>query len=159
MSGAAEHSATGAMRLHGTTVAQGRLAALLRGPSGAGKSDLALRFIAGGWHWPLPEIPRTLIADDQTCLDVEGERLLASAPARLRGSIEVRGVGIVPVPSSATAEVRLVVDLVAWGEVERLPDDSQVTVLLGRPVRHRKLYPFEPSAALKLALLLAKMHE
>ena len=49
--------------VHGTCVALGGRAALLRGGSGAGKSDLALRFMALPAEGAL--IPR-LVADDQS---------------------------------------------------------------------------------------------
>ena len=65
--------------VHATAVAIDGEAILLRGPSGSGKSDLALRLIDGGAQ---------LVADDQTLLRREGERVLASAPpaiARLVG--------------------------------------------------------------------------
>ena len=65
---------------------------LLRGPSGAGKSDLALRLIDRGW---------CLVADDQTELKRVENALIATAPATIAGRMEVRGLGLVTMPSAA----------------------------------------------------------
>src|SRR5262245_3720616 len=83
--------------VHGTCVALGRGAALLRGPPGSGKSDLALRFLylarrgAAALEAPL------LVADDQVRLTRQGPHLLATAPQSIRGKMEVRGLGIADV--------------------------------------------------------------
>ena len=142
---------------HATTVALGTVGALLRGRSGAGKSDLALRFLADQGRWPEVALPRTLIADDQTLLTATNGRLVATAPAAIAGLIEVRGVGIVGVPSADAAEVRLVVDLIVWADVERWPSPDRTLDLDGVHVLWRTLDPFEPAAALKLALLLGQV--
>ncbi|NYZ17869.1 aldolase [Azospirillum sp. RWY-5-1] len=131
--------------IHGTCVLVGGTGVLLRGPSGAGKSDVALRLIDGG---------AILVADDRVELRMVDGRLMASAPAALAGLLEVRGLGIVRLPCAGPAEVGLVVDLVAAGGVERLPDAESVTLLDARLPR-LALIPFEPSAAAKLRLAAA----
>jgi len=128
------------VRLHGTCVAVSGLGVLLRGPPGSGKSDLALRLIDGGAR---------LVADDQVELREEQGVVMASAPARLAGFIEVRGVGIVPVPSVAEAPLALVLDLVGAGAVERLPEIESAP-LLGVFLPRFPLNPFEVSAAAKV---------
>ena len=142
--------------VHGTCVALGRRAALLRGSPGAGKSDLALRFLSlpgEGEHRPL------LVADDQVWIEARtGDVLLASPPPTLAGKIEVRGLGILEVPFLAEAELVLVCDLVGEEEVPRMPPESwDRAVIAGLSVPAVKLAPFEASAPLKLkmALLLA----
>lgn len=82
---------------------------LIRGKSGTGKSDLALRLIDAG---------AVLVADDQVLL----ENKTASAPARLRGLLEVRGLGIVRMPFIEKTTIALTVDLCSAAEIERLPD-------------------------------------
>jgi HPr kinase/phosphorylase len=139
--------------VHGTCVALGKRAALLRGPSGAGKSDLALRFLAlpgDGEYLPL------LVADDQVFVAPNGnDELIASSPQTIAGKIEVRGVGIIEVPSLAQADLMLVCDLVGAGDVPRLPPEPwERTVIAGVAVRRLRLAPFEPSAALKLKMAL-----
>lgn len=108
--------------VHGTCVLIGPRAVLLRGPSGSGKSDLAFRLIRG-------EGPSAmLVADDQVGLDVEEARLVASPPAALAGLLELRGLGLMPLPFAPRAEVVLVVDLVAREAVPRLPEPRFVTI-------------------------------
>ncbi len=119
---------------------------LLRGPSGAGKSDLALRLIEGGAR---------LVADDQVLLQAENGRLVARAPAPIAGKLEVRGIGIVPVPTQDEAPVVLVADLVGPHSVERLPDPAHETIL-GIAVAQVNVAPFEVSAPAKLRLALAR---
>ncbi len=130
------------MVVHGTCVELFGLGVLLRGPSGSGKSDLALRLIDGGAR---------LIADDQVALAVEAGRVRASAPPRLAGRMEVRGLGIVEVAATTPAPVALVVDLVEAADVPRLPEPSECR-LAGIPVRSIALAPFEVSAAAKVRL-------
>ena len=114
--------------VHGTCVALGAHAALLRGDSGSGKSDLAFRFLA------LPdgdEGPPRLVADDQVCLTATGDGLSVSPPANLAGLIEVRGLGIQPTPSISAARLVLVCDLVDLADVPRMPPDPWDCTVLG----------------------------
>jgi HPr kinase/phosphorylase len=141
--------------VHGTCVALGGRAALLRGPSGCGKSDLALRFLFLARRGPAALDPPTLVADDQVYLRRDGQRVLATAPESIRGQMEVRGVGIVSVKLAVEAEVVLVVDLVDAGAVPRLPEDSFVP-LAGVELPLLRLAPFEASAPIKLVLALAR---
>ena len=140
--------------VHATTVALGTNAALLRGPSGSGKSDLALRFIFGEPMHANAQTEHRLVADDQTHLSLDTGRLFATAPVSITGLIEVRGVGIISVPTRPIAEVRLVIDLVSAHDVERLPDPDETVTMLGKAVPLRRLAAFEASAPLKLRLLL-----
>jgi serine kinase of HPr protein (carbohydrate metabolism regulator) len=128
------------IRIHGTSVALGGDGILLEGPSGSGKSDLALRLIDGGAR---------LVADDQTEVSLLQGELRLSAPTAIAGRIEVRGIGILSVPSVASVPLRLVVALVPPGQVERLPE-PQFCTLLGRSVPRVTLAPFEASAPAKL---------
>ncbi len=139
--------------VHGTCVALGAKAALLRGRSGAGKSDLALRFIA------LPAEPGReprLVADDQVLVEARGpNQLIASPPATLAGKIEVRGLGILEISHLDQARLVLAVDLVPPEEVPRMPaEPAENTVIAGVAVPLLRLAPFEPSSALKLKLAL-----
>ncbi len=141
--------------MHATCVAldgrDGPLGVLLRGPSGAGKSDLALRLIDRGAR---------LIADDlcELVLDDVGTetRLIARAPAEIAGVLEVRGLGLIEMPSLAEAPVVLVVDLVAREAVERLPEPASERIL-GHEVPRLVLDPFEVAAPVKLDLALRRI--
>ena len=142
--------------VHGTCVALGRTAALLRGPSGSGKSDLALRFLFLARRGPAALEPPILVADDQVCLVRNDGRLLAKPPDTIRGKIEVRGVGIVEVKSLMEAELALIVDLLPAREIERLPEGGATTRLLGIDLPLVGLFPWEASAPIKLAIALAR---
>ena len=142
--------------VHGTCVALGNRAALLRGDSGCGKSDLALRFLA------LPgegELRPALVADDQVWVEETGDdQATASAPGTIGGMIEVRGLGIAEMPFVAEVPLVLVCDLVEAEAVPRMPSDPwECTKIADVEIALLKLSAFEASAPLKLkmALLLA----
>jgi HPr kinase/phosphorylase len=139
-----EHLERRMIRVHGTAIALGSEGILLRGPSGAGKSDLALRLIDQGAR---------LVADDQTELRREGDDITMCAPATLAGQMEVRGLGIVALPSIASAPLRLVVDLMPSAEIERMPPPRDC-LYLGCTIPAVALAPFEASAPAKLRLAL-----
>lgn len=135
-------SAAAGPLVHATCVAIDGAGVLIRGPSGAGKSDLALRLIDGG---------AALVADDQVMVELRDGVPWASAPAPLRGRLEVRGLGIVEMPAVDAARLVLVVDLIAPEAVERLPGDD-VAALGGAVLPRLRLAPFEASAPAKLRL-------
>ena len=128
--------------IHASTVAIGGRAVLLEGPSGAGKSDLALRLIDRG---------AALVSDDYTMLTRSGDLLLASAPETIAGRIEVRGVGILPLPYVGPISVAMIVRL--QGQSERLPEPMRRTIA-GVSVPEFVIDPREHSAAIKVELAL-----
>lgn len=128
--------------VHGTCVETDGAGVLVLGASGSGKSDLALRLIDGGWR---------LVADDQVVLTVRAGVLVAAAPETTRGRLEVRGVGILAVPTTRSTPVGLVVELVAPEDVPRLPE-AGTREYLGVRVRAMTLAPFEVSAAAKVRI-------
>jgi serine kinase of HPr protein (carbohydrate metabolism regulator) len=137
------------IRVHGTAIALGSEGILLRGPPGAGKSDFALRLIDQGAR---------LVADDQTELRREGDDITMSAPATIAGQMEVRGLGILALPSVAAATLRLVVDLMPSAEIERMPLPRDCAYL-GCNIPAIALAPFEASAPAKLRLALRSIAE
>ncbi len=80
------------VKLYGTTVEVAGLGVMLEGAPGLGKSETALGLIKRG---------NALVADDLTCLrkDVATNTLFASAAASTRNYMEIRGIGIIHVPS------------------------------------------------------------
>ena len=121
---------------------------LLRGPSGAGKSDLAIRLVEGGAR---------LVSDDRTELFVEAGQLVARPPSVLAGLIEARGVGVLRLPPEnllALAPVMLAVDLVAGGDVDRMPEPLS-EILLDVTVRLVRLAAFDASTPAKIRLALS----
>lgn len=131
--------------LHASCVAIGGRAVLLAGRSGMGKSDLALRLIDRG---------AVLVSDDYTEVRRLHRKLYATPPARIVGKIEVRGIGLVEMPYLAEAEVALLVDLDS--EVERMPE-AQTRRLAGVDIPAYALAPLEPSAPIKVELLLTAL--
>ena len=140
--------------VHATAVALGGRAALIRGASGSGKSDLALRCLSLAPS-ALLALPALLVADDQVRLHTLDGKVIASAPQGLESKLEVRGLGIMRVPSVPRAEVALIVDLVAREAVDRLPDPWPVAVILGHSFPLLRLWAFDASAPIKLHLALA----
>lgn len=139
--------------VHGTAIAAGGRAALIRGPSGSGKSDLALRCLCLA---PSPLIPdrTSLVADDQVVVERIADKLRVSAPPAIEGSMEVRGLGILDVPAVGAADLALFVDLVELGSYERFPDPPMRTAFLGIELPLLRLAAFEISSPLKLLLAL-----
>ena len=131
-------------QIHATAVAIDGRGIVLLGPSGAGKSDLALRLIDRG---------ALLIADDRIDLCDDGAQVMLSAPARIAGLIEVRGLGILRF-SHVTAPLALCVELVAAEMVERLPEPD-AELFCGYKVPLVRLAPFEFSAPIKVELALS----
>lgn len=133
-------------RLHATCVAIGDRGVLIEGLPGVGKSDLALRLIDRG---------AVLISDDQTLVTRERERLVASAPPTIAGKIEVRGLGIVEMPTLANIDVALMVSLSET--IIRMPLDQTRRSIAGIDVPVVALAGFEASAPIKVELALRRL--
>ncbi len=145
-------------RVHGTAIAVGNRAVLIRGSSGSGKSDLALRCLGLGLSTIVRETVK-LVADDQVLLKQQGSDLGASAPAPLLGKLEVRGLGILEVDPILEAKLVLVADLTCEDVIERYPDPWPFARILGFDIPLVQLSPFESSSAIKLvtAIVMAPL--
>lgn len=99
-------------QIHATCIAINARGVLLIGDSGSGKSDTALRLIDSG---------AVLVGDDQIVITKRARKLHASPHDRLRGMLEVRGVGVLSFPFLEKAAIFLAVQLVSRDKVERLP--------------------------------------
>ena len=132
--------------VHASSVAKDGRAVLITGPSGSGKSDLTLRLLDRGF---------TLVSDDQTVVQREGERLIAAAPATIAGKLEIRGIGIVDMDTADSVPVALLVELTS--EIERLPDDSRERPILGVPLPIVTIDAMTASAPSKVAIALDRM--
>jgi serine kinase of HPr protein (carbohydrate metabolism regulator) len=84
-----------------TCVAIGGRAVLIEGAPGSGKSSLALGLIDRG---------AALVGDDGVTLETRGGRLWAAPPPNIAGLIEVRNVGLLPLPT-ASAPLALAIRL------------------------------------------------
>lgn len=122
--------------------------ALIRGASGVGKSDLALRLLDFGLR---------LVSDDYTRVWPSEGRLYAACPQTTRGLIEVRGCGILSLPSVHLAEIALVVEChPAGAPIERLPENETIQMCgIAAPVLH--IRPLESSAPVKLIRALTSL--
>lgn len=129
--------------VHASCVAIAGRGVLLGGPSGAGKSDLALRLVDRG---------ATLVADDYSLCSARDGMLWATAPDRIAGRIEVRGVGIVAIRHQDESPVVLYLDLA--GELSRMPEPATHRIA-GIDLPAYALAPFEASAPIKVERLLA----
>ena len=125
--------------LHASTVAIDGKAVLITGLSGSGKSDLALRLIDRG---------AVLVSDDYTIVSRSDDALTACAPSSIKGKMEVRGVGLLPMPVRDNIPIAMIIDLVA--PVTRLPEAWEMRVILGVALPVVPLAGFETSAAIKV---------
>ncbi|WP_224823987.1 HPr kinase/phosphorylase [Cognatishimia sp. MH4019] len=116
------------VQVHASCVAVSGKALLIIGPSGTGKSSLALELMALGAQ---------LVADDQTALRLDGNRVIAQCPPSIEGRIEARGIGLLNAPPSGPTPVVAILDL-ATSERDRLPPFREA-VLLGQvlPLLHK----------------------
>ncbi len=123
------------VKLYGTTVEVAGLGVMLEGAPGLGKSETALGLIKHG---------NALVADDLTCLrkDMAANMLFASASPATRNYMEIRGIGIIHVPSvfgvtavRAEKRLNLVVTLKGMketeGELDRTGEERQTRTILG----------------------------
>ncbi|WP_066479901.1 MULTISPECIES: HPr kinase/phosphorylase [unclassified Sphingomonas] len=129
--------------VHASAVAIEGRAVLIEGRSGVGKSDLALRLIDRGAQ---------LISDDYTLVQRRGRQLVASPPEPIAGKIEVRGVGIVPLPFVRDVPVAMIVRV--DDHPDRLPDEIEQRRLAGIAIRVMPLPALEPSSPIKVEMAL-----
>ena len=129
--------------LHASCVSRGGRAVLIAGRSGAGKSDLALRLIDRG---------AKLVSDDYTLVRRIDGRLVASAPGTIAGKMEVRGLGILTLPTASDQPVSLFVDLDR--DVDRLPAPDRTIRIAGVDVPAMAANGLEASAPIKIELAL-----
>ncbi|MBG1233825.1 HPr kinase/phosphorylase [Aestuariivirga litoralis] len=145
--------------IHATCIVVGKTGVLIRGASGSGKSSLALRMIDGEGFGLHEKILRTrLVADDQVVLRGKGKKLVASAPEKINGLIEIRGIGILPAKHKRKTRVKLVVDLGPAVSIPRLPEDAEGKIEL-EGIRLRRIFldAASPSAASALRAAVSQL--
>lgn len=156
--------------IYGTMVEVCGLGVLFEGDPGLGKSETALGLIKRG---------STLIADDLTCVrrDLGSNRLFGSASESTAGYMEIRGIGIMHVPSlfgvtAVRGEKRLELVITfreldkVRGEIDRVGGTRRVRRILGVDVPNviipvsegRDLVNLVETAAMQQKLLMAGMN-
>ena len=121
--------------LYGTMIEVGGLGVMIEGDPGLGKSETALGLVKRG---------NALIADDLTCIrkDVANNMLYGSASDSTAGFMEIRGIGIMHVPSvfginSVRGEKRLQLVITfkrlkdIEGEIDRVGQTRRFKTILG----------------------------
>ncbi len=134
--------------IHATAIAIGGHGIIVQGPSGSGKSDLALRLIDRG---------AMLICDDRVIVDTTDGFPLLKQAENIAGQIEVRGIGIVTMPATPQAGLRLIVNIGL--PPERFPVAMPVSDLCGFSVPTLNLLAFEHSAVIKVEIALRSVTE
>lgn len=115
-----------AVILHANCILVDEAGILIRGASGAGKSVLSRSLLFGARS---RGCFASLISDDRTRITRRNGRLVARPVEAIRGLMEIRGVGIVPVPVERGAVIRLVVDIVARGSRMPEADENEIDIL------------------------------
>lgn len=139
-------------RLHGVLVDVYGIGILITGESGIGKSETALELIKRGHR---------LIADDAVDIKAIDGRLRGTSPYITSGMMEVRGMGIIDVPSLYglssvlnEKEIDLVIYIEQWKEDEnydRLGIDREMLDILNVPVR-KMIIPVRPGRNLAVII-------
>jgi serine kinase of HPr protein (carbohydrate metabolism regulator) len=125
-----------------TSVSVAGRAILIEGASGTGKSSLALALIDRG---------ATLVGDDGTALSVRDGQLWAAPPRHTAGLMEVRNLGIVPMPcTEAPAALILRLDPTA----PRFIEQAETIEFLGVRLPLIVLWPDSPVLTLRAEMAL-----
>lgn len=110
---------------HATTIAISEYGFAILGHSGAGKTTTALalieKFKALG-HFA------AFIADDRTLFSNHHGALIAKSPENIKGQAELRGFGIIQVPTILSAKINCVIELTNE-PIQRLPQNQNIEIL------------------------------
>lgn len=141
--------------LHASCVALKDDGVLILGTPGMGKSDLVLTLIdQPGYGTGDALIRARLVADDQTSIERRGDALYASSPQTIAGLLEIRGQGIVAVDHVPEVRLALVVRLMPAAEIERLPEEGQVSSIAGVALPEIAIDPTRVTAAARIRAAL-----
>ncbi|TFF25335.1 hypothetical protein E3C22_08215 [Jiella endophytica] len=142
---------TARANLHASAVALGGRGVLIRGPARSGKSALVLALLRRG---PLPGAAAELVADDRVDIEAADGSVRLSAPAMLKGMLEISGIGIVTEPARPAADLWLVADLEPADALPRHPGTLS-TEILGLSFPMVRLPRQEAALAADILLTLA----
>lgn len=119
--------------IHASLIAHQGIGILLTGPSGSGKTRLAIEAM---------QLGAKFIADDQVAITLNTGMLMGGPRPGFKGVLEVRGIGLVQLPDTATQQViHCMVELTPMEQIERLPATKETRDLLGVNVPLLRLAP------------------
>ncbi len=121
---------------------------LIIGAPASGKTDLAIRLIAD-----CPWQRSRLIADDQTLIEQCENTLIMRPPQKIKGILEMRGIGIIPTASIDACPLALIVEAVNE-RPPRLPEGDGRYEILGQHLPKITLLALGASAPARLRLFL-----
>lgn len=116
----------GSTNIHATAIVIESRGLLFIGPSGSGKSSTALSCLIAARDLGLFA---ALVADDQVFVSTVNGRVIARRPDSIAGLAELRGAGIVPVPSLPSAVIDCAILPVTPPFTERIPPEKESHVL------------------------------
>lgn len=138
------------MDILATAVSYQKYAILIQGPSGVGKTSLALQLIERG---------ATLIGDDVVEVYIKNGKLYCQSKEKLKGVVEIRGLGLISGLKVAKASPVLCVIRLHKKPTERLPKNKTI-LLLGKKVPVFDFYSCnttEISVLYAIGVMLGKM--
>jgi hypothetical protein len=145
---------TAAVNIHATAIVVGKTGLLFIGPSGWGKSMLAFACLTEAKRIG---IEAALVADDQVMISARDNMTIAACPPSIQGIIELRGTGIVRIPSIQEAPMHYAVLPGHVSGEDRVPPEGETTVVsTGITLPVIRLLANVP---LPLAVLMAKAPE
>ena len=108
------------MDIQATAVSYQKRAILIQGPSGVGKTFLALQLMERG---------ATLIGDDVVEICLKNNKLYCKAKEKLKGVVEVRGLGLVTGLKVSKSTPVLCIICLHKNFTERLPKQKTISLL------------------------------
>ena len=136
--------------VHGCCFHYEGIGVLLTGESGIGKTGLMLSMLERG---------AKLVADDQVLLSLGDNKLLASAPASLKGIVELSGLAVVEMndvleQTAVDIHIHLTAEL-----TDRIADLDKKSHFLGTSILQLELYAQDSHLPQKLSHFLTAWRE